>query len=157
MTFVYAVARPEKLAAIAPVVASMFSFETKPSIPLPILLINGEKDEEVPLEGGMSRNPIVRRGQQAPFKPLKEVVQFWVEANKSKPEAQVVTRGSVTTTVYEPTPNGAVTEFVVDSAGGHGWPGTKSRREANAPITSFSGAERSWEFFKDKRRQEPQR
>jgi poly(3-hydroxybutyrate) depolymerase len=157
MTFVYAVTRPERLAAIAPVVASMFTFDTKPSVPLPILIINGAKDEEVPLEGGMSRNPIVRRGQQAPFKPVNEVVQFWVEANKSKPEAQVVTQGSVTTTVYEPTPNGAVTEFVVDSAGGHGWPGTKSRREGSTPITSFSGAERTWKFFKDKRRQEPQR
>ncbi|MFM7739825.1 MAG: alpha/beta hydrolase-fold protein, partial [Planctomycetota bacterium] len=31
MTYVYAVARPERLAAVAPVVASMFSFETKPS------------------------------------------------------------------------------------------------------------------------------
>lgn len=155
MTFVYAVARPEKLAAIAPVVASMFTFETKPSVPLPILIINGAKDDEVPLEGGMSRNPIVRRGQQAPFKPLKEVVQFWVEANQSKPEAQVVTKGTVTTTVYEPKPNGAVTEFVVDSAGGHGWPGSRARREEIAPITSFSGAERTWEFFKDKRREEP--
>ena len=152
MTFVYAVARPERLAAIAPVVASMFTFEAKPSVPLPILIINGAKDDEVPIEGGMSRNSIVRRGQQAPFKPLPEVVQFWVGVNRSQQEPQVETRGTVTTTVHAATPDGAATEFVVDSAGGHGWPGSKPRREGTKPISSFSGAERVWQFFEDKRR-----
>jgi poly(3-hydroxybutyrate) depolymerase len=146
MTFVYAVARPERLAAIAPVVASMFTFDAKPSVPLPILIINGAKDEEVPIEGGMSRNSIVRRGQQAPFKPLAEVVQFWVGVNRSQEEPQVETRGTVTTTVHAATPDGAATEFVVDSAGGHGWPGSKPRREGTKPISSFSGAERVWSF-----------
>lgn len=152
MTFVYAVARPERLAAIAPVVASMFTFDAKPSVPLPILIINGVKDDEVPIEGRMSRNSIVRRGQQAPFKPLAEVVQFWVGVNRSQEEPLVETRGTVTTTVHAATPDGAATEFVVDSAGGHGWPGSKPRREGTKPISSFSGAERVWRFLEDKRR-----
>jgi poly(3-hydroxybutyrate) depolymerase len=153
MTFVYAVARPERLAAAAPVVASMFTFDATPSVPLPILIINGAKDEEVPIEGGMSRNPLVRRAQEAPFKPLEEVVRFWVGANGSEQEPAIETRGTVTTTVHAATPGGAVTEFIVDSAGGHGWPGSTSRREGSAPIGSFSGAERVWEFFRDKVRQ----
>jgi poly(3-hydroxybutyrate) depolymerase len=152
MTFVYAVTRPERLAAAAPVVASMFSFDTRPRVPLPILIINGAKDDEVPLEGGMSRNPLVRRGQQAPFKPLDEVVRFWVEVNRSDNEPTVETRGTVTTTVHAATADGAATEFVVDSAGGHGWPGSPPRREAAPPIAAFSGAERVWLFFADKRR-----
>jgi poly(3-hydroxybutyrate) depolymerase len=41
---------------------------------------------------------------------------------------------------------------VVDSEGGHGWPGSRARRAENAPISAFSGAERVWEFFRDKRR-----
>jgi len=152
MTFVYAVTRPERLAAVAPVVASMFTFDNEPAVPLPILIINGAKDDEVPLEGGMSRNPLVRRAQQAPFKPLDEVVAFWVKANTSRSEAEVATRGTVTTTIHAATPGGAATEFVVDGAGGHGWPGSRPRREDSTPIASFSGAERVWEFFKDKRR-----
>ena len=153
MTFVYGIARPERLAAVAPVVASMFTFDGKPSVPLPILIINGAKDDEVPLEGGMSRNPLVRRAQQAPFKPLDEVVRFWVEVNKSQGKTRVESRGTVTTTIHEATPDGAATEFVVDSAGGHGWPGSRSRREGSASIDSFSGAERVWAFFRDKVRQ----
>ncbi len=153
MTFVYAVARPERLAAAAPVVASMFTFDTTPSVPLPILIINGAKDDEVPIEGGMSRNPLVRRAQEAPYKPLEEVVRFWVGVNRSDQRPEVETRGTVTTTVHAATPEGAVTEFVIDSAGGHGWPGSRSRREGSAPIEAFSGAQRVWEFFDDKARQ----
>lgn len=155
MTFVYAVTRPERLAAVAPVVASMFTFDATPTVPLPILIINGAKDDEVPLTGGMSRNPLVRRAQQAPFKPVDEVVAFWAKANGSQSVAEVETQGSVTTTVYAATPRGAVTEFVVDAAGGHGWPGSRPRRGGSAPIASFSGAERVWEFFRDKRRPAP--
>ena len=51
-----------------------------------------------------------------------------------------------------PGPDGAATEFVLDSAGGHGWPGTPSRRAGNAPIASFRGAERVWAFFEGKAR-----
>ena len=152
MTFVYAVARPHKLAAIAPVVASMFTFDTVPAVAVPILIINGAKDEEVPLEGGMSRNRIVRRAQEAPYKPLKDVVQFWVRANKSLPEPKVATVGTVTTTTHDAGPGGAVTEFVVDSAGGHGWPGSKPRRDGTSPIGAFNGAERVWAFFKHQAR-----
>jgi polyhydroxybutyrate depolymerase len=152
MTLVYGVARPERLAAIAPVVATMFSFETRPAVPLPILIINGAKDQEVPLEGGMSRNPIVRRAQDAPYKPLKEVVRFWVEVNRSEAEPGVVTAGTVVTSTHAATREGAVTEFVLDTVGGHGWPGTRPRREGNEPIASFSGAQRVWNFFKDKQR-----
>ena len=152
MTFVYAVARSERLAAVAPVVASMFTFDKKPAAPLPILIINGAKDEEVPIEGGMSRNPLVRRAQDAPYKPLEEVVQFWVESNKSQVAADISTQGTLTNSVYLATANGAVTEFVIDSEGGHGWPGSRSRRDGNVPIKSFAGAERVWQFFKDKQR-----
>jgi len=152
MTYVYAVKRPERLAAIAPVVASMFTFETKPAVPLPILIINGAKDEEVPLEGGFSRNPLVSRSQEAPYKPLEEVVKFWVEVNHSQPQPQVTTKGTVTTSTYAATGTGAATEFIVDSAGGHGWPGSRVRRGGQKPITSFDGAERIWQFFQDKQR-----
>jgi polyhydroxybutyrate depolymerase len=155
MTYVYAVARAERLAAVAPVVASMFTFDDVPSVPLPILIINGAKDEEIPIEGGMSRNPLVRRAQDAPYKPLNEVVGFWVRVNKSETTPKTVTVGTATTNTYSiasEDASGAVTEYVVDSKGAHGWPGSPSRREGVVPIASFSGAERVWLFFKDKQR-----
>ena len=152
MTFVYAVARTDRLAAAAPVVASMFTFDSKPTSPLPILIINGAKDDEVPIEGGMSRNPLVRRGQEAPFKSIDQVVEFWMQVNKSQSPPTIVKVGTLTNTTYASSADGAPTELIVDSVGGHGWPGSRARRENTTPITAFSGAEKVWDFFKDKKR-----
>lgn len=152
MTFVYAVKRADKLAAIAPIVGAMFTFDDVPSVPLPVLMINGGKDNEVPLEGGMSRNPVVGNAQAAPYKSLQETIDFWVKANRSSPRGVAVVTGTYTTTVHAATPGGAPTVSIVDSVGGHGWPGTQSNRAENTPIQSFSGAEKVWSFLKDHRR-----
>lgn len=152
MTYVYSVARSRRLAAAAPVVASMFTFEKTPEAPLPILIINGGKDKEVPLAGGMSGNPLVSGAQSTPYRPVEDVVAFWAKANRCDAEPKVVVAGSVTTRAYVPAAGGAPVEFVVDAEGGHGWPGATSRRSENTPIKSFHGAERVWSFFKDKSR-----
>ena len=148
MTLVYATKRAQRLAAIAPVVGAMFSFEDQPARPLPILLIHGAADAEVPLEGGMSRNPIVRSAQSAPFKSLEQTAAFWRSVNRSQADAVSQSQGTVTTRTWAATPGGAVTSVIVDDAGGHGWPGTPAARAGNVPIQAFKGAERVWAFFK---------
>lgn len=153
MALVYATQRPQKLAAVAPIVGAMFSFDTRPIVPLPIMFINGGLDNEVPIEGGMSRNRLVRNAQTAPFKSLEESVSFWVAANGSQSVPVVEQNGSVTTRTFPAGPTGAETVVVVDSVGGHGWPGSKSNREENVPIQAFRGTDRVWAFFKDKRRE----
>ena len=153
MTYVYAVARPRRLAAIAPVVGAMFTHEKVPEVPVPILVINGARDNEVPLAGGMSGNALVRGAQSTPYKPATETVAFWARANRCAEPPKVTTVGSVTTQVFAPGPGGAPVEFVVDAEGGHGWPGrARGNRADNTPIQSFKGAERVWQFFKDKSR-----
>ena len=62
------------------------------------------------------------------------------------------TEGTVTTTTYAAGEGGAATEYVVDAAGGHGWPGAPERRMGTTPIMSFKGAERVWKFFEGKSR-----
>lgn len=143
----YAVRRPEKLAAVAPVVGAMFSFQRVPSSPLPIMLINSGADREVPSAGGMSGNPAQRRAQAAPFKPLAETVRFWVRANRWNPTPHTSVRGTVTTMTFPAMPGGAVTLSIVDAVGWHGWPGTSSRRADNVPVQSFPGADMVWSFF----------
>ncbi|MFM8748239.1 MAG: alpha/beta hydrolase family esterase [Aestuariivirga sp.] len=152
MVFVYAVQRPAKLAAVAPVVGAMFSFGRKPSVPVPIMMINGAKDEEVPIKGGMSRNPLVRQAQAAPYKSLSATVSFWAKANRSARKPVTSVRGTVRTQTYAATRDGAVTISVVDSAAGHGWPGIAPSGRGNTPIQSFDGAEKVWSFFKTQAR-----
>ena len=84
---------------------------------------------------------------------VAETLTEWKDdQRKSQSPADISEKGTVTTSVYSAVTSGAATEFVVDAEGGHGWPGSRSRRDGNAPIKSFSGAERVWEFFKDKHR-----
>ena len=147
MTLVYATRRAERLAAIAPVVGAMFSFDERPSRPLPILLINGALDDEVPIEGGMSRNPMVRRAQSAPYKSLQETIAFWLEVNRSAAEPVVKVEGSVTTRIWRASPGGADTVSVVDVQAGHGWPGSGPTRRATAPSSTMSATEAIWRFF----------
>jgi len=153
MTFAYGLARAERLAGIAPMVASMFTFDMKPTVPLPILMVNAVRDEEVPIAGGMSRNPLVRRTQDAPFKPLDDVVRFWVGVNGSDADPLVRRDGTVRTAAHPPSPTGAPTISMVDSVGGHGWPGAGSLRVGNTPIQGLRGAEVAWEFLGLQRRE----
>ena len=147
MTLVYATRRAERLAGIAPVVGAMFSFDVQPSRPLPALFINGAVDDEVPIDGGMSRNPLVRHAQAAPFQPLEATLRFWVTVNRSATEPALQTAGTLTTRTYVALADGAVTQVVVDAQGGHGWPGTRAVRPGATPVQGFHGAQRIWEFF----------
>jgi polyhydroxybutyrate depolymerase len=152
MVFVYAVARSERLAAIAPVVGAMFSFASAPRNPVPILMINGARDDEVPLEGGMSRNPLVASAQAAPYQSWEDTVGFWVSVNRAGSRPSVEIAENVTTRTHAAGPDGAIVISVIDAAGGHGWPGSSSGRRDNTPIQSFRGAERVWDFFRTQRR-----
>jgi len=152
MTLIYAAKRAHRLAAIAPVVGAMFSFEDRPSRPLPILLINGAVDAEVPIKGGMSINPLVRRSQASPFKSHEETVAFWVEVNRSVETPRIEVEGTITTRTWSAQPGGAVTVSIVDAVGGHGWPGTLPERPGNTPIQGFRGADRIWLFLRDHHR-----
>lgn len=152
MTFVYATRRPQRLAAIAPIVGAMFTFDVRPTTPVPIMMINGGMDDEVPLEGGMSRNPLVAKAQAAPFKSFEESLKFWIAVNKSVSQPSVNVSGTVTTRTYAARNGGAPTIAIVDAVGGHGWPGSPALRADNRPIQSFRGADRVWEFFRSQRR-----
>lgn len=148
MTMVYATRRAERLAGIAPVIAAMFSFDIRPSLPVPILLINGALDQEVPIGGGMSRNPLVRNAQTAPYQSLEDTVNFWLGVNRSNREPEVRVEGSVTTRIWSATPGGAVTVSVVDAQAGHGWPGANPTRRASTPVSEKSATELIWRFFR---------
>lgn len=148
MTLVYATRRAERLAGIAPVIAAMFSFDVRPSRPVPILLINGALDQEVPIGGGMSRNPLVRNAQTAPYQSLEDTVNFWLGVNRSHREPQVRVEGSVTTRTWGASPGGAVTVSIVDAEAGHGWPGSSPTRRASASGRAMSATELIWGFFR---------
>lgn len=150
MTFIYATHRSEKLAAISPVAGAMFNHNKKPQTPVPILMINGGLDKEVPITGGFSQNRLVKISQQAPYLPLSTTIDFWVRANKSAINPILKKEGTITATTYPATNRGAETISVLDSEGGHNWSGANTRRLPNSPTSKLDTKEIIWDFFKDK-------
>lgn len=150
MTFIYAIQRSEKLAAISPVAGAMFNHNKMPQTPVPILMINGGLDKEVPITGGFSQNRLVKISQQAPYLPLKETIEFWVKANESALAPILKKEGTITTTTYPATNQGAETISVLDSEGGHNWSGANTRRLPNSPTSKLDTKEIIWDFFRDK-------
>lgn len=151
MTLIYAVERSERLAAVAPVVAAMFSFDKKPKYKLPILFIQGAKDDEVPIEGGMSKNPLVNRAQQAPYKPFEEILKFWVKCNHSNETPKTTTEGSLMKRTFEPQENGVTTQAIIDAEAGHGWPGRPAQRPGVQP-SKINAPKVLWDFMKSFKR-----
>lgn len=148
MTFMYATKRAHKLAAIVPIVGAMFSFDDKPSNPLPVMVIGGAKDMTVPITGGYSKKRFVKKNQSAPYKSMRETVQFWAN-NNSSATAQTSRRGSLIIKRYPETKNGAATISIIDLEGGHGWPSNNSSSSnASGPIQSFDAANVTWNFVK---------
>lgn len=137
MTHVMAAKNPELFAAVAVVVASVpLDFEP-PKSPVPILFINGDADEEVPFEGGMSRNALVKARQQKPFISISELVTKWAKANGALDKPAVTKAGIVVTSTYAVTRSGAETVFTRLQGVGHGW-----------PTMEFNATNAVWEFFK---------
>lgn len=145
MTLVYATQRAERLAGAASVVGAMFAFGTAPARPVPMLFIQGGRDEEVPIEGGWSRNPLVRRAQAEPFQPFEATVAQWMKWNRSEAEATQTQTGSVTRRTFAAGEGGARTSVVVDADGGHGWPGRPNQR--GGATIGVNAAEEIWGFF----------
>ncbi len=139
MTHVMVAKHPKLFAAVAVVVASVPLDYEPPKTPVPILFINGDADDEVPFEGGMSRNALVRSRQQKPFSSVPELVAKWAKANGAVDPPVVKRQGSVVTTTYKATKSGAETVFIRLEGTGHGW-----------PAREFDATSEVWKFFKGK-------
>jgi polyhydroxybutyrate depolymerase len=137
MTHVMAAKYPKLCAAVAVVVASVPLDYEPPKSPVPILFINGDADEEIPFDGGMSRNALVKARQQKPFTPISELVAKWAKANGAVDKPVVSREGSVVTNTYAATKSGAETVFIRLEGTGHGW-----------PARDFVATNAVWEFFK---------
>jgi poly(3-hydroxybutyrate) depolymerase len=150
MALRYAVARADRLAGVASAAGAMFTLVDAPSRPVPILLIHGALDQEVPPEGGWSGTGLVRVTQLAPYQPLTDTVNFWVESNRSEFEPTLEEEGSLVTTLHGPRVEGTMTKLLWDSSGGHGWPGRPSPRPENPALApGVQGAEYMWKFFSE--------
>jgi len=149
------------LAAIAPLAGAMGGRPDpdaplwkipEPAVPLPVAIMHGRRDEQVPYEGGGAGG--ARDGRQ--FLSAAEAAEFWRRADGCKPPA-VETRlhgGSVTLRAWQDCRDGAEVLLYTWEDWGHAWPGppfTDGLAEGD-PFRDFHTAETLWEFFKRHRR-----
>lgn len=148
---------PHKIAAIAPVISSLFGDEPVQNFAMPALIINGADDRIVKPEGGelgvsLSGGAIGgSRTADRPALPIARQGEYWAAVNGCASHAD--TASSVwTLRGYESCAGGAVQSYVV-ADNGHAWPGGAAPRpDADQPTQAVDANELIWDFFRQQRR-----
>ena len=147
MSHVAAFSLAGKVAAIAPVVGTLFGDEPAPTAPVRAIIFNGMRDVNVPFAGG-APGGIGRNSWSRDARPALEQGQYWAKANGCGLEPR---RDSVANVIsYRwPCPRGREVELHAVVDGGHAWPGGRSgRRRGGDPVPAAPNAtEMIWAFF----------
>lgn len=136
-----------KVAAIAPVVATVFGDEVRPRHPVSAIMINGMLDESVPYQGGTPGGRYADAWDGAPAKPALEQAGFWANVNGCVKEPAKLDRGRFVLWRYR-CPVGKAVEIYLVKDNGHAWPGgQKGSHRGDAPSSALSATDVIWEFF----------
>lgn len=148
MTHRVGIALSHRIAAIAPVVGTIFGDEPRPANAVPAIIFNGMKDASVPFAGGPSGGAGRRSWDGTPAAPAAAQGAFWARANGCDATPAVETRGTVVHTRYR-CPAGREVELYAITDGGHAWPGGRAgSRRGNQPSTAMNATDVMWAFFK---------
>ena len=138
----------DRVAAIAPVVGTLFGDEKMPSQAVPALMINGRLDTNVPPDGGAPGGRFSGAWDGRPTLPALGQASFWAAANGCQPDPETTTQAQVTRWRYA-CPTGHEVELQMVSDNGHAWPGGKAgNRRGDTPSTAIDATDVIWRFFK---------
>ena len=138
----------DKLAAIAPVVGTLFGDEKKPEHPVPALMINGMLDQNVPYQGGAPGGRGARSWDGTETQPALAQFEFWSRANGCKAKPAKVDDARWTLWSGD-CPNKADVALYLIKDGGHAWPGGQPGSARGAtPSTAMNATDVIWEFFR---------
>ena len=147
MTHVLARELGTRIAAIAPVVGTIFGVESPAPVPVPALIFNGMRDKNVPYDGGPSRG-IGRNAWNSPAQPARRQGEFWARANGCDDAPARDSSGTVVRFVWR-CPAGRDVELYAITDGGHAWPGGRAgSRVGDTPATEVDATALMWAFFK---------
>jgi polyhydroxybutyrate depolymerase len=137
-----------RLAAIAPVVATIFGDERRPEHPVSALVLNGMLDVAVPHEGGPPGGRFPGAWDGRPAQPSIAQGAFWAQANACDANPEQRDDGRSIHWSYR-CPGGRAVEVHLIRDNGHAWPGgERGSRLGDAPSPSFNATEMIWEFFR---------
>ncbi len=104
-----------------------------PKGPIPVLMIHGLKDANLPYDGG--------QGVRIYAKPVSDEVDFWTSADTctGTPEEKISITGNFSSKDYSACANGSEVELYSVTNGHHEWP--------TFDHTGFSATDAIWDFF----------
>lgn len=146
MSHRFARERPDRVAAIAPVVGALFGDEAPARGPVAMLAFNGAQDSLIPAEGGgTGRGAIGFDGHAT--RPVATQGTYWAAANGCDGSPTTTRRGVVVHTRYR-CPDGRSVELYLIDDNGHAWPGgQRGSVRADEPSRALDATERMWAFF----------
>jgi len=128
--------------------AAPFWVTPKPQGPLPVLVMHGLEDRNVPFAGGISP----AKGGEREYLPAIDAVRFWVAADGLDPDPVVehLRGGAVTRSAWS-RPGAAGPEVVLYTIAGwdHRWPGgaVTAALPQDHLLRGFDATSIIWEFF----------
>ena len=117
----------------------------EPAVPVSVLHIHAQNDENVPFKGGPGKGPLTGGNS---FNSVDATILKWVAAdNLSGPPHRVLAKTGAYCDLYGST-GGTRVELCVTSTGGHSWPGGPAPAGSGATTSSaISATEMIWSFF----------
>lgn len=136
----------DMFAAVAPVSAIQDVQDCKPAYPVSIFHIHGEKDQNVPIDGGVGKKALDEEGKRG-RPPVQLGIDFWV-----KRDACTVTVTSqepgVDMVNYGACEAGTDVQYFKVLDGGHSWPGgQRLSMLLDQPSKALNATDTIWYFF----------
>ncbi len=135
----------DRIAAIAPVAASMSMVNCSPSNPVPVLDFHSYLDTNVPYLGGLGTGPSTHYSP-----PLDSVLNVWSEINACEISNDTLAHNDQYTHIQWSTCScNFLVEQIITTDGGHSWPGGQATPLGD-PTSEFVHAnDVMWSFFEN--------
>ncbi|HSC62809.1 MAG TPA: PHB depolymerase family esterase [Caldimonas sp.] len=145
MAYEVACALADRIAAIAVVAGEMTALERcRPSRPVPVLVIHGSADANLPVEGGTGAKAFAVHDVRS----VASAVEFWRRHDGCGNDARSEAEGAVRRTIYASCHDGSEVELVMIAGGGHSWPGgDRLARFLDPPSPALDATAEIWRFF----------
>ena len=136
----------DKIAAAAPIAASLMDSSCEPRRPVSMMILHGTGDTFVPYEGGGN---FKGAGALHPFLSVPESAAAWRRLDRCGPEAGTTyARGDTSCVTYDHCAEGSAVSVCTVQGGGHTWPGGASRLDWwIGHTTQDIGNQEIWKFF----------
>jgi polyhydroxybutyrate depolymerase len=145
MAYEVACALADRIAAIAVVAGEMTALDRcQPSRPVPVLVIHGSADRNLPVDGGIGAKAFAVHEVRS----LASAVDFWRRHDGCSESGRSEVDGGVRRTRHSSCSGGSEVEVITIDGGGHSWPGGERLARFLDPASpALDATAEIWRFF----------